>query len=86
MRFYDVLVNRSVPTEANRGLTSYIRSINDEKVLVAKLLLDLLEKIKESWNECSFEPVGKAEDIMTVRVSMQSLHFFQKSRESLPWS
>jgi hypothetical protein len=23
MRFYDVLVNRSVPTEANRGLTSY---------------------------------------------------------------
>jgi hypothetical protein len=24
MRFYNVLVNRSVPTEANRGLTSYI--------------------------------------------------------------
>jgi hypothetical protein len=24
MRFYDVPVNRSVPTEANRGLTSYI--------------------------------------------------------------
>jgi hypothetical protein len=24
MRFYDVSVNRSVPTEANRGLTSYI--------------------------------------------------------------
>jgi hypothetical protein len=24
MRFYDVLVNRSVPTEANRGLTSYM--------------------------------------------------------------
>jgi hypothetical protein len=23
MRFHDVLVNRSVPTEANRGLTSY---------------------------------------------------------------
>jgi hypothetical protein len=23
MRFYDVSVNRSVPTEANRGLTSY---------------------------------------------------------------
>jgi hypothetical protein len=23
MRFYDVLVNQSVPTEANRGLTSY---------------------------------------------------------------
>jgi hypothetical protein len=26
MRFYDVLVNRSVPTEANRGLTSYTNS------------------------------------------------------------
>jgi hypothetical protein len=26
MRFYDVLVNRSVPTEANRGLTSYMMS------------------------------------------------------------
>jgi hypothetical protein len=28
MRFYDVLVNRSVPTEANRGLTSYIGPSN----------------------------------------------------------
>jgi hypothetical protein len=27
MRFYDVLVNRSVPTEANRGLTSYRLSL-----------------------------------------------------------
>jgi hypothetical protein len=26
MRFYDVPVNRSVPTEANRGLTSYNQS------------------------------------------------------------
>jgi hypothetical protein len=26
MRFYDVPVNRSVPTEANRGLTSYTRN------------------------------------------------------------
>jgi hypothetical protein len=26
MRFYDVPVNQSVPTEAHRGLTSYIRS------------------------------------------------------------
>jgi hypothetical protein len=25
MKFYDVPVNQSVPTEANRGLTSYIR-------------------------------------------------------------
>jgi hypothetical protein len=30
MRFYDVLVNRSVPTEANRGLTSYRNSIYRE--------------------------------------------------------
>jgi hypothetical protein len=29
MRFYDVLVNRSVPTEANRGLTSYSISRED---------------------------------------------------------
>jgi hypothetical protein len=28
MRFYDVLVNQSVFTEANRGLTSYNRDIN----------------------------------------------------------
>jgi hypothetical protein len=27
MRFYDVSVNRSVPTEANRGLTSYITAL-----------------------------------------------------------
>jgi hypothetical protein len=26
MRFYDVPVNRSVPTEANRDLTSYMRT------------------------------------------------------------
>jgi hypothetical protein len=26
IRFYDIPVNRSVPTEANRGLISYIRS------------------------------------------------------------
>jgi hypothetical protein len=28
MRFYDVLVNQSVPTKTNRGLTSYNRDIN----------------------------------------------------------
>jgi hypothetical protein len=28
MRFYDVPVNRSVPTEANRGLTFYIRIVS----------------------------------------------------------
>jgi hypothetical protein len=34
MRFYDVSVNRSVPTEANRGLTSYTNSF---VVLLASL-------------------------------------------------
>jgi hypothetical protein len=28
MGFYDVSVNQSVPTEANRGLTSYISSLS----------------------------------------------------------
>jgi hypothetical protein len=28
MRFYDVPVNQSVPTEANRGLTSYTLSLD----------------------------------------------------------
>jgi hypothetical protein len=27
MRFYDVTVNQSVPTEANRGLISYIEIV-----------------------------------------------------------
>jgi hypothetical protein len=34
MRFYDVPVNRSVPTEANRGLTSY--SFNQSPILLLK--------------------------------------------------
>jgi hypothetical protein len=29
MRFYDVLVNQCVPTEANRGLTSYRDDLDD---------------------------------------------------------
>jgi hypothetical protein len=33
MRFYDVLVNRSVPTEANRGLTSYTALVVEPIVL-----------------------------------------------------
>jgi hypothetical protein len=37
MRFYDVLVNRSVPTEANRGLTSYSLS---EYTLVHKNIIE----------------------------------------------
>jgi hypothetical protein len=34
MRFYDVLVNRSVPTEANRGLTSYINRKTKQKARI----------------------------------------------------
>jgi hypothetical protein len=34
MRFYDVLVNRSVPTEANRGLTSYTFILVVKKLIV----------------------------------------------------
>jgi hypothetical protein len=35
-----------------------VRADNDDKVLVAKLLLDLLNEIEDSWNQCSFELVG----------------------------
>jgi hypothetical protein len=31
MRFYDVSVNRSVPTEANRGLTSYSFAVSTHR-------------------------------------------------------
>jgi hypothetical protein len=40
MRFYDVLVNRSVPTEANRGLTSY-KGEFDEKLFKSEGRLTL---------------------------------------------
>jgi hypothetical protein len=35
-----------------------VKADNDDKVLVAKLLLDLLYEIEDSWNQCSFELVG----------------------------
>jgi hypothetical protein len=38
MRFYDVLVNRSVPTEANRGLTSYMSCLRRYSAGSTKLL------------------------------------------------
>jgi hypothetical protein len=39
MRFYDVPVNRSVPTEVNRGLTSYIAMMG---FIVCGVLFNLL--------------------------------------------
>jgi hypothetical protein len=38
MRFYDVLVNRSVPTEANRGLTSYTIRVGGQAAFIDRLL------------------------------------------------
>jgi hypothetical protein len=51
MRFYDVPVNRSVPTEANRGLTSYmLKCWNSMSVSAMTLMLvggrGLLELVK----------------------------------------
>jgi hypothetical protein len=39
MRFYDVSVNRSVPTEANRGLTSY-KLRDGDKVTTSIRMID----------------------------------------------
>jgi hypothetical protein len=50
MRFCDVPVNRSVPTEANRGLTSYIypeRMKNGIEVLDVHGMLLLLRFVKQ---------------------------------------
>jgi hypothetical protein len=41
-----------------------VRSNNDDKVLVAKLSLDLLNKVKNSRDKCSFETVVKAGNLM----------------------
>jgi hypothetical protein len=35
-----------------------VRADNDDKVLVAKLLLDLLNEIEDSWNQCSCQASG----------------------------
>jgi hypothetical protein len=43
MRFYDVPVNQSVPTEANRGLTSYKKVIGPFKIMKTYSRACLLE-------------------------------------------
>jgi hypothetical protein len=45
-----------------------IRLNNNNKVLIAKLLLDLLNKIKDSRDKCSFKLVRKVEDLILFRV------------------
>jgi hypothetical protein len=50
-----------------------VRSNDDDKVLVAKLSLDLLDKIEDSWDECSFKPVRKTGDLMPFRVLANSM-------------
>jgi hypothetical protein len=44
-----------------------IRSNNNNKVLVAKLSLDLLDEIKDSRDKCSFQTVVKAGNLMPFR-------------------
>jgi hypothetical protein len=44
MEFYDVPVNRSVPAEANRGLTSYTSQITNMKCNVNAQLQGWLEQ------------------------------------------
>jgi hypothetical protein len=41
-----------------------VRADNDDEVLVAKLPLDLLNEIEDSWNQCSFELVGMTSDFV----------------------
>jgi hypothetical protein len=53
MRFYDVPVNRSVPTEANRGLTSYT---SWNPVEPHEILRNLMEFHGTAWNPV--EPHG----------------------------
>jgi hypothetical protein len=50
-----------------------VRSNNNNKVLVAKLSLDLLNKIKDSRDKCSLKSVGKAGDLMLFRVLANSV-------------
>jgi hypothetical protein len=45
-----------------------VRSNNNNKVLVAELPLDLLNKIVDSRDKCSFKLVRKAGDLMPFRV------------------
>jgi hypothetical protein len=41
-----------------------VRSDDDDKVLVAKLSLDLLNEVEDSGDECSFETIVKAANLM----------------------
>jgi hypothetical protein len=50
MRFYDVSVSRSVPTEANRGLTSYINNLNLIKSYISERSSCLYRPTAGFWN------------------------------------
>jgi hypothetical protein len=41
-----------------------VRSDDDDKVLVAKLSLDLLDEVEDSRDKCSFETIVKAGNLM----------------------
>jgi hypothetical protein len=44
-----------------------VRSNDDDKVLVAKLSLDLLDEVKDSRDKCSFKTIVKAGNLMLFR-------------------
>jgi hypothetical protein len=44
-----------------------VRSNNNNKVLIAKLSLDLLDKIKDSRDKCSFKTIVKVENLILFR-------------------
>jgi hypothetical protein len=50
-----------------------IRSNNNNKVLIAKLALDLLNEIEDSGDKCSLKSVGKTGDLMPFRVLANSV-------------
>jgi hypothetical protein len=50
-----------------------VRSNNNNKVLIAKLSLDLLNEIKDSRDKCSLKLVRKAGDFMLFRVLANSV-------------
>ena len=50
-----------------------VRSDDDHKVLVTELALDFLNEVKNRWDECRFESVGNAGDLMPLRVLANSV-------------
>jgi hypothetical protein len=50
-----------------------IRSNNNNKVLVAKLSLDLLDKVKDSRDKCSFKLIRKAGDLILLPMLADSI-------------